>query len=485
MVKKLQYTQLYITISKFFSLSLCRMLPIFSLLLMLIVETQGGTSESVIFHPVDKIQASKSSWIMTTAIDFSPYEKAIRSTRNYAYQVKMSLHSFYDIFSNEDPRYIHLLNQTMHDIDSTITEIIAMNTEASNLIGHIHNHNRNKRSLLPLGGLLGFLFGTADQSDLNELKDDVRQLYANQVDQTEVLNEIVSITNISRGLINENINKINSIIDTILNINETIEGITKQLKPLFTARRFQFLHSEFLIHHHRIKDLNKQMASDLALIRAYLETHITGKLTSKIVDPAHLRKELLAIQKQLPPQIHLPENPTDNIWHYYKYLTVTPISHKDSLVLMVRIPLVDSDSQMTLYRVYNFPIYNQDIGKALIYKLEGNNLAVTKDNKYVTVLTDAEFLQCTLANGHFCNLPSALYNIDYSGLCLAALYLKQNNRIEQNCHLTVSNITGPQATYLDKGTWAISLESVTTMEIRCTEHTHVKTLQPPLTFINL
>ena len=95
-------------------------------------------------------------------------------------------------------------------------------------------------------------------------------------------------------------NIINTLVGTILNLNDTIVGISDQLMPLFTARRFQLLHTEFLIHHNRIKDLVKQMKTDLDLIRSYLETHITGKLNSKIIDPVHLRQELVKIQKQLP-----------------------------------------------------------------------------------------------------------------------------------------------------------------------------------------
>ena len=83
---------------------------------------------------------------------------------------------------------------------------------------------------------------------------------------------------------------------------------------------------------------------------------------------------------------------------------------------MIRIPLLDTDSTMTLYRVYNLPspIYNLTIGKALSYRLEGSNLAVSKDDSFVTIFTEAEFIKCTLAQGHFCSLNSALYHIDYS-----------------------------------------------------------------------
>ena len=376
-----------------------------------------------------------------------------------------------------------LLNMTLDDITLALDEITNMQFAASNLIGHIQN--RNKRSLLPLGGLFGFLFGTADQADLDAVKTNIKQLYQNQMDQTNVLNDIITITNVSRGLINENIKKINDIIDTIISLNQTIHYIRGQLQPLYTARRFMLMHTEFLIHHTRIRTITRQMTNDIALIRSYLSTFTTGKLTPQMIDPAHLRQELLKINKQLPPKITLPEDPTINIWHYYRFLTITPMVHGNQLLLMIKIPLLDSDSTMTLYKIHNLPIYNSDIGKSLSYQLEGSNLAITKDNIYVTILTEAEFIQCTLAQGHFCSLNTALYHIDYSKWCLSAMFLKHNDRINKYCPLSITNITGPQAIYLDQGSWAISIEKPTQMEIRCPQVTQVKSLKPPITFINL
>ena len=246
-----------------------------------------------------------------------------------------------------------------------------------------------------------------------------------------------------------------------------------------------FMHTEFLIHHTRIRTITRQMTNDIALIRSYLSTFTTGKLTPQKIDPAHLRQELLKINRQLPPKITLPEDPTINIWHYYRFLTVTPMIHGNKLLLMIKIPLLDSDSTMTLYKIHNLPIYNSDIGKSLSYQLEGSNLAITKDNSYVTILTEAEFIQCTLAQGHFCSLNTALYHIDYSKWCLSAMFLKHNDRINKYCPLSITNITGPQAIYLDQGSWAISIEKPTQMEIRCPQVTQVKSLKPLITFINL
>ena len=164
-----------------------------------------------------------------------------------------------------------------------------------------------------------------------------------------------------------------------------------QLKPLFTARRFLLLHMESLIHHSRIRSLLGQMTTDTAQIKAYLNIHITGRLTPSIAYPIYIRQEHLRINKQLPTRLSLPEDPHRNIWHYYRFLTVSLVTHGNKLVLMIRIPLTDLDSGMNLYKIYNLPIYNHHIGKSLKCQPEGTNLAITKDNKYATILFDTEF----------------------------------------------------------------------------------------------
>ena len=70
------------------------------------------------------------------------------------------------------------------------------------------------------------------------MKQDVKRLYDNQITQSKVLNHVISIANISRGLNNENILKINQIISTITFLNNMMASIMNQLRPLFSDRRF-------------------------------------------------------------------------------------------------------------------------------------------------------------------------------------------------------------------------------------------------------
>ena len=96
-----------------------------------------------------------------------------------------------------------------------------------------------------------------------------------------------------------------------------------------------------------------------------------------------------------------------------------------------------------------------------------------------------EFIKCTLEYRHFCDLNMGLYHVDTNRWCVTAMFFKDNDKICTYCKVSIYDITGPQANYLDQGLWAISFVTLIPMYIQCEDHSHVKTLQPPIIFINL
>ena len=99
-------------------------------------------TESVIFQPIDDIQTCKSSWIFSTAVDFTPYLTSLNSVFD------CGMNTFYNQHKKPHKRYKELLDMTIDDMNLAINEITHMQTEASNLIGHISN--RHKRSSITL-----------------------------------------------------------------------------------------------------------------------------------------------------------------------------------------------------------------------------------------------------------------------------------------------------------------------------------------------
>ena len=93
-------------------------------------------------------------------------------------------------FDDKDSSYRILINMTKHDTDSAIDKLDDTYTTYFNLIGVMYNSimcnhkSISKRSLLPLGGVLSFLFGTAEQHDVSDIKKDVKVLYENQMRQS-------------------------------------------------------------------------------------------------------------------------------------------------------------------------------------------------------------------------------------------------------------------------------------------------------------
>ena len=268
-------------------------------------------------------------------------------------------------------------------------------------------------------------------------------------------------------------------------LNGTLKNVRKDLLTLFTTRKFLLIHAEILIHSYRLRVAVNTLKEDINRFEQYLMMLTSGKLSPALISPTLLQRELLYIKRQLPPTIRLPEDPIGNVWHYYKYLSVNYVPHEDNLLMLVKIPLVDNQSALDLYKIYNLPVFNPTIGKSVKYTLEGNSLAVSLDRKYATIPTDSEFIQCTLASGHFCSLRSALYHMQDSSLCVFALFLKNDELIKEKCELSVTNITSPEAIYLDQGNWAIASMEPDQMEITCTAQKHVISVNPPLTLVNL
>ena len=57
--------------------------------------------------------------------------------------------------------------------------------------------------------------------------------------------------------------------------------------------------------------------------------------------------------------------------------------------------------------------------------------------------------------------------------------------IETNCRMSLTNVTGSQAIYLDQDNWAVVTVEPDQMESSCNSHRHVITIEPPLTLGNL
>lgn len=81
-----------------------------------------------------------------------------------------------------------------------------------------------------VGKTLSFLFGTASEEDLNFIKRSVQNLSQNQKQITHVLEENISILNVTRIQVAENRKAINELLTGLKTIDFKLENITRTLE---------------------------------------------------------------------------------------------------------------------------------------------------------------------------------------------------------------------------------------------------------------
>ena len=117
-----------------------------------------------------------------------------------------------------------------------------------------------------------------------------------------------------------------------------------------------------------------------------------GKLSPSIIYPLKLRDLLVDIQTRISAPLRLPGDPKADIWHFYKTLTCTTIVEEDNILVVVPVPLLDSNDDFDVYRVHNLPIPSNSSdgvmsGSVASYRLEAGAIAVNTQRTNFVLLT--------------------------------------------------------------------------------------------------
>ena len=161
-----------------------------------------------------------------------------------------------------------------------------------------------------------------------------------------------------------------------------------------------------------------------------------GKLSPSIISPLALRHLLVDIQTRMAAPRRLSGDPKADLWHFYKTLTCTTVVEEDKIVVVVQVPLLDSNDDFEVYRVHNLPIpFNSNdgvmSGSVASYRLEAGAIAVNTQRTNFVLLTQEELEGCSKASIGFCSIRrSPVYPISLNRFCITALFMKNPEIIE-------------------------------------------------------
>ena len=179
-----------------------------------------------------------------------------------------------------------------------------------------------------------------------------------------------------------------------------------------------------------------------------------------------------------------------NIWHVYKYSVATVVLHEHEIHLVIRIPLADRDTPVSLVRSYDIPVPlsrnatdNTDKEIFAQYDLQTKHMAIS--GGYFKDLTKTEYDDCIYAAGHFCTALTHMVAIDHAESCLFALYEENGNNIRKFCSVRFSERHLPYVQALTESQWYIAMCDSLELAMTCPHKHFCKVLLPPFTVFSL
>ena len=451
--------------------------------------------ENVAFKKINEVALTRSKWLSTFIIDTLPYYNFLQILyldMLRAERAASKIEGFYNFPSKQD----------YHTIIKTLTEEIkSLENDRINLLHDyidLHEvHFRSPRSLLPfIGKGLSYLFGTASESDLKTIRTSIDNLANNQKEITHVVDENISIINVTRIELKENRKTINRMVVSLNKLDNKLENITRALEnEVFQMGQFVQLYLQLDSIIQVVRNTIWQAKAYMEHIQLQLNMLSLGHLSPSVISPKNLKDLLIEIESHLPTFLQLPYDPRREIWKLYKILTCTTVPEKGRFLVVVSIPLLDKNSKFEIYEIFNIPVpkVNQEIQDnntshmVAWYQLETTSIAINTNQMKYVLLTEKEKELCNSPVHNYCSVQSPLYSLMLSKLCVTALFLRDRSKVRSYCQTLVNpNSILPQAEYITDGLWFIATQSLITFSIDCPKRLKT-TLQvkPPISLINL
>ena len=475
------------------------------------------THDNVIFEKTKEVSTAFSKWTITLVIDLHPYDLVLESLKNRSTEIltltrlasstlkgTMQQHL---IEHDENPDVFALLEE---EVKSLIRKTRSQKTRFQQY-KTLHKRkesyqykddkqanyrHRSKRSLLPfVGSAINFLFGTVTENDMAVISNSVAQLENKQKAILHVVQSSITVLNTSLLQISENRQKINEVLKTMTQLNSILNKVTeatsKQIISLESKVNVQAkLNLIIREYQERLHDLIEQ----IQILDTQINMLALGRLTPSLITPEHLKTILIDIRTKLEPTQDVPNDPETELFKYYQYLTCTAIIHRNKILVIIPVPIVDYENTFDVYQIYNLPmpvIRKDETGAqrhmTIQYELESTAIAVNREHTRFTPLSSQELESCSKPIINFCRLHSPTYHVNLNNFCIISLFMKNPAKIENNCQPKVRlDTTLPQAKYMNEGRWALTNNNELAFSIACPhKESHTIISKPPVSIITL
>ena len=402
--------------------------------------SQMEPGELVIFQPVLQAYPNRHSWIITAQISPGNLECHWKLFNRQLTRMQQFLRSL-DQHPSAPTQILTTLQLELSNIQDIYQSSETTITSAINLLNSNQLQTKTwcRRSLLPfLGDALSWLTGTATTKDIHSIKTRINQLIAMQTSQCKALVHIVLILNVTRYATQVNRHNINNLIEAIHTTSQDINNLYNITTSLAASINF----NQMILH---IRSVFANLHNSLHYLQTvsthtmeYSNAATSGILSPHVLPVVDLQKMLQHIDDTLPPTLHLPISPEDNL-HFYRYLCTHVLIENKQFLLLIDIPIQDRACQITVHQVFTMDIPHGNYSAH--YDINTRYFRVTKYATMAVELSTAQFQTWQQANGQFCHISTSFQPFANPPMCIAASYAKSKAGIASKCSLQLHKTT--------------------------------------------
>ena len=283
--------------------------------------------------------------------------------------------------------------------------------------------------------------------------------------------EMIDKSNIQIG---QNRAVINTLSRDLIQLNNSLNSVSETVKELQFSKNFILAMLQVRNRLTMMRDGMENLKEDLGKISEYMTSLTTHKVTPNLIPPTDLRDILQDVSNKLVanPKLTLPVNKNADIWSYYQFLKINAFVHRDMLIVVLILPLIDKDLEFDLFKAHSLPLLHPELKKVFTYDLESPYIALRMDSNYFTIPMQDDILTCTISAGHFCNLNTPLYPVSSTTECIYHLLVNNKDKIEEFCRVSIIDYAHDTAINLQDNIWALAVLEPTELHVTCLTYSY-------------
>ena len=458
--------------------------------------------ENVVFDKIAEVSIARATWRITFVLDLAVYDHLFDEVSTYIDEVaattNRTIYNQLNVTENMDwMSPFHALQDQLQHLNDTKQDFYRTFKNYQTL------HQRRRRAIIPVvSDLLGFLFGTASEGDLHDIRNAIKNLNANQQKLTHIISKSLTIINQTRDEVVLNRNRVNKLLDAVSNIYKQLDIFRRYIKEAYAFRQFVFFHMQLNSLISNARELIIETIAHFNELQLQINMLATGQLSPSCVMPEQLLQILTSIQTRLPRSLQMPADPSLNLWSYYRLINTQTAYDSGKIYIILNIPLINFVEQYEIYKVYSLPVVDIDNFKTkkssntrsahptAEYILETDVFGINKRRSKYIILKDYEARSCASATNRFCEVNSPIYPINLAKVCIISLFLNDKRSKDKYCRINVRpNDVLPRAAYIRRGVWMVSTTQKLRMRVTC-DAPHIGqdytiTIRPPLDVISI